>query len=172
MENQISEYAMSVRARIDAQNGDLFENTSPAHARLIIKEFLRASQRCVQVFCGKLNRQVYGDLVQDFLAAIARGVEVQVLIEQPHAESAELAGKLLQEQRLRQIRDVADVADLPHFIVCDGKMYRLETHEGNTSALVCAYAPASESTNSMAEAMQNTFRFLWQERSVSLPADV
>lgn len=170
MDEPISEYAMSVRARIKARNGDLFENFNPIHARLIIKEFLRASQNYVRVFCGKLNSRVYGELKQDFLAALERGVIVQTLIAEEKPESTELAYLLREEDSIRRIKRDADIRGIPHFVICDGKMYRLETHEGKTSALVCAYSPADESTRRMSAAMENTFDVLWREKSEPIPA--
>ena len=136
-EEELAEYTQEVRRRVKECDSAVFRNRSVWHAVIILREFIHAAQRSIDIFCGYLNNAVYGTLWPDFEAAMRRGVTVRVIIEGCVPSAKDLAAKL--EER-KAFRVLGVDSGLPHFALIDGMRYRAELNESAKDALVCAYA--------------------------------
>lgn len=166
MNQALTEYRNSLRSRIANKNSDLFENPSPAHARIVIDEFLRAAKESVYIYCGQLSSLIYGELVPSFQNLLERGIKVQVIIEKEKAETEAIAAMLCEKNAIKQSK-MASVGDIPHFILVDGKRYRMELNDDKKSALVCAEVAEENGTKATADAMSGFFTRVWKNRSVA-----
>lgn len=156
-ENELARYAIEVRRRINECDGEVFRNKSARHASIILREFIESAKESVFVFCGQLNRLVYGDLLDSFTKVVEEEKQVRVVIEGDYAAASEVASYLTSKGALRRLRK--DVG-IPHFVVVDAIRYRLEIDECDKSALVCAYAKTEEQQY-RAQALNAVSEILW-----------
>ncbi len=170
-EQELDRYAKSVRDKIRNQAGGLFQNNSPLHASIIIREFLDAAEKTVCLFCGKLSESVYGALQVFFSSAIERNVRVRVITESSYEETGakNLAEYLKSKDSLRCLAWKKEDS-LPHFLLVDGRMYRLEVKQEQKEALVCAAADKESGTKETARVMAQAFEKLWKENSAAVEA--
>ncbi len=146
-----------MQKRIDENDCEVFLNRSEWHAAIILRKFIESAKDSIRIFCGHLNKNVYGDLLPCFVAAINRGVKVQVLTASPDVCAKDVAEGL---RKLDAFQTLHDCDDVPHFAVVDGIRYRLETNEDDKSAVVCAYVDTKEQVR-RAFALEILFKFLW-----------
>lgn len=163
-DEELAEYRRSVRSRIEHSNSRLFENACAAHARIVIDELLKSARETVLVYCGRLSAEIYLPLVETFKDALARDVNVRVLIENAKAETEELAKMLQEKQWIRQSTQPHD-GELPHFILVDGMRYRMEVNDEEKRALVCAKVSDKNGTEKTAKAMKTFFDYIWDLQS-------
>ncbi|MBR5213258.1 MAG: hypothetical protein IKV92_03255 [Akkermansia sp.] len=158
---ELEEYADSVRARIRLKNGEFFRNKDVRYTKVIVQEFLNAAQKTFYVFCGKLNQLVYEPLLANFVMAHSRGVNIKVITE---ASSDDIESPILAKwlDTIKSIRHFRK-GEIPHFVLADGQMYRLEVDEGRKSALVCAYAENNPEALPTATAMDKVHQHLWKK---------
>lgn len=157
---ELAEYTSSVRLRIKNKDGAIFHNESCAHAEIIVREFLNAASKSVQIFCGKLSSAVYGALLPYFEQAIEREVSIQVVTEAPYSalESRELAEKLKEKGCIRHASKLYKKGS--HFLLVDDDMFRLELQAEQKTALACANAKKKnqEVMTSLAEGYAELWR--------------
>ena len=164
--SNLKEYEALVRESIETGSCDLFRNASAAHAAIIMRLFCEYAKRTVHIFCGRMNREVYGALRESFAEAIARGVEVQFITEElfEHLESGDVARYLRERGALRCYGEKQDIA---HFSVVDGRMFRVEADREKKSALVGTNVdPEDTERLETLKAMEEAFNRLWSEAPV------
>ncbi len=159
MNEELAKYAESVRAYIRSESDTVFQNNSPQHAAVIISEFLLAARETAYIFCGRLSDAVYKNLKVFFAMAQGRGVDVKVITatDCEHLESRDLV-VYLQENQL--LRCAPKLAEYPHFLIIDGKRFRLEVNQKEKQAIVCASATKGEA-GQIAERLNASFNTLW-----------
>lgn len=157
-EEELSRYAEKVQRLIDKNDCEVFLNRSEWHAAIILRKFIESAKKTISIFCGHLNKNVYGDLLPCFQAAVERGVTVRVLTASPEVCAKEVAEGLRSMGAFQSLKDVDE--DAPHFAIVDGMRYRLETCEADKSAVVCAYADTKEQVR-RACSLDILFNFLW-----------
>ncbi len=164
-EPDLDEYTESVRTRIRLKNGEFFRNKDVRYTQIIVREFLNAAQNTFYVFCGKLNQLVYEPLLSSFIMAQSRGVDIKVITEasKESIESPELAKWLRSIEALRHHHK----GTIPHFVLADGQMYRLEVSEGKKAAIVCACAEQNEDAKITAAAMEKVHSSIWDASEAS-----
>lgn len=160
---ELEEYTDSVRARIRLKNGEFFRNRDARYTKIIVQEFLNAAQQTFYVFCGKLNQLVYEPLLANFMLAHDRGVDIRVITEAActNIESPTLANWLKTINSLRHYKR----GEIPHFVLADGQMYRLEVDEGRKAAIVCAHAESNPEAAQTVDAMKAIHQHLWSQSS-------
>lgn len=141
-QDELAQYAEEVQKRIDENNCEVFLNRSEWHAAIILRKFVESAKDTVNIFCGHLNKNVYGDLLPSFQEALKRGVRVRVMTAHPDVSAEQVAEKLRQLGAFRNFMKADDT--IPHFAIVDGSRYRLETDDNEKTALVCAFAETRE----------------------------
>lgn len=142
MEAELTEYAKKVQRRIDENDSDEFLNHSELHAAIILRKFIESARKSIYIFCGRLNRNVYGDLLPCFKAADDRGVKVRVVTAYSDVCAEDVAAGLKEMKAYNVLSEPDD--ETPHFALIDECRYRIETSEEEKSAIVCAYAETRE----------------------------
>ncbi|MGN0868372.1 MAG: hypothetical protein ACI4O9_02455 [Akkermansia sp.] len=158
-EDELAKYAESVRAYIRNESDTVFQNNSPKHASIIIGEFLLAAKETAYIFCGKLSSTVYDPLKVLFMMAKGRGVDIKVITasDYNHLESSDLKEYLMTNEMLRC---APRLQEYPHFLIIDGKRFRLEVDQKEKKAIVCASATAG-GAGKIAERLNGSFSTLW-----------
>ncbi len=158
-EEELDKYVESVRAYIRNDSDTIFQNKSSKHAAVIISEFLLAAKSTACVFCGRLSAEVYETLKVFFMVARSRGVDVRVLTatDYEHLESQDLK-KYLRENNL--LRCAPQLQQYPHFLIIDGKRFRLEVDQKDKKAIVCASATSGDAGR-IAARLNGSFETLW-----------
>ncbi len=162
---ELEEYAENVQRRIDENDGELFLNRSEWHAAIILRKFIESAKSSVDIFCGHLNKNVYGDLLPCFRAAHENKVELRVMTASPKICAIEVADGLRQMDAFRSMK--VENTSFPHFAVVDGCRYRLETDEADKSAVVCAFAETKEQIQ-RASSLVLLADLLWESMSPDL----
>ena len=142
---ELCRYAEKVQRLIDENNCEVFLNRSEWHAAIILRKFVESAKETINIFCGHLNKNVYGDLLPCFQAAAERGVRVRVITASPDVCAQDVAEGLRKLEAFRSLREEDDT--IPHFAIVDGCRYRLETDEEEKTAVVCAFAETQEQVN-------------------------
>lgn len=141
-EEELSLYAEKVQRLIDENDCEVFLNRSEWHAAIILRKFIESAKQTINIFCGHLNKNVYGDLLPCFQAAHDRGVRVRVMTASPDVCAQSVATGLRELSAFRNLKEADDT--IPHFAIVDGCRYRLETDEAEKTAIVCAFAETRE----------------------------
>lgn len=141
-EEELSRYAEKVQRLIDENDCEVFLNRSEWHAAIILRKFIESAKETINIFCGHLNKNVYGDLLPCFQAAAKRGVRVRVITASPDVCAQNVAEGLRKLEAFRNLSEEDDT--IPHFAIVDGCRYRLETDEEEKTAVVCAFAETRE----------------------------
>lgn len=156
-ETELKQYRIDVRTRIAENDGTIFPNNCPDKTAIVLQEFIKAAERSVHIYCGRLNAAVYEDLKPDFEDAIARGVEVRVVCAYKQISAKSLAEKLRVGDHFRQL---SEELELPHFAVVDGRRFRIETDQKSKEAFVCAYA--TDEQLERVRRVEMVHRMLWE----------
>ena len=159
-EEELRQYAEKVQKRIDENDCEVFLNRSEWHAAIILRKFIESAKNSISIFCGHLNKNVYGDLLPDFKAAAKRGVAVRVLTASSEVCAESVADGLREISAFQTLRDEDD--EIPHFAVVDGIRYRLETNEDDKSAVVCAFTDTRDQIT-RAVLLSMLFDALWEK---------
>ncbi len=167
-EAELASYAQSVRDRIKNGTGGVFRNACAPHASIIIREFLDAAEKSVCLFCGRLSESVYGALQVFFSVALKRNVKVRVITASSYENTGakELAAYLKNEGVLRCLGRCKD-EPLPHFMLVDNRMYRLEVCDEGKEASVCAAAEQETVTRETAALLADVFDVLWSSEEAT-----
>lgn len=162
---ELKEYAKVIRESIERGECDLFRNSSPEHAAVLMYLFCEAALVYAYIYCGHLNEKVYGQLWPVMKAALERGVDLRVIMEKEVARSADLARELAAKGALRTIAGQEHVPEnLPHYAVFDGSMSRLETDKEKHTAIVRTNVAENDQVGRERLAqMSCVFRNLWEK---------
>lgn len=161
---ELREYADVVRWSIRNGDCELFRNSSPGHAAVLMQVFCEEASRYAYIFCGRLSSAVFGQMWPVFRAALGRGVDLRVITEHADAESKDVAAALLQRNALRTVDGSALQLPegMPHFAVFDGRMSRIETDGERRTAIVrTSVADADEMGRDRMELMREKFNVMW-----------
>lgn len=161
--NDLEFYAEDIRRRIQDNDCEVFRNKSALHASIILREFIKSARDTVFVFCGHLNKHVYEHLLEDFQTAIQKEVDIKVITESETPDSVKLAQLLREKDRYRSVKQDLKI---PHFVIVDGKRYRIETDEAEKTALVCACV-CTEEQKKRALVMNKLFQAMWNFAEIS-----
>ena len=161
--NDLELYAEDIRRRIQDNDCEVFRNKSALHASIILREFIKSAKDTVFIFCGHLNKFVYEHLFDVFQTAIQKGVNIKVITESDTPDSVKLAQLLREKDRYRSVRQDMKI---PHFVIVDGKRYRMETDEAEKTALVCACV-CTEEQKKRALVMNKLFQAMWNFAEIS-----
>lgn len=154
---ELEAYAREVQRRIDECDCEVFLNRSEWHASIILRKFIDSARSSIIIFCGHLNKAVYGTLLPNFIKAQERGVEVRVLTESMEVSAIEVAEGL---RKIKAFKSLGSKMDLPHFTLIDGIRYRIETDEKDKSAVVCACVGEPDQRK-RAGMLSIVFNWLW-----------
>lgn len=160
---ELARYEGKVQKMIENGNGEIFLNRSVWHAGIILRQFIKSAKASVKIFCGHLNKEVYGGLKPSFEDAIDRGVAVRVLTAHQDIQAHNVAKFLETSGSFRAMpesNESAPYLTAPHFAIIDGIRYRIETNDGDKSAIVCAYASTKEQL-SQVEDLERLFELFW-----------
>ncbi|MBO7685243.1 MAG: hypothetical protein J6V72_02595 [Kiritimatiellae bacterium] len=156
--NNMDPFRYMVRRFIAIDSPNLIENSSPAHAKILLEEMFANAQKSAYVYCGRISDTVWGgeNLANAVRAAIARGVEVRFIVQHPEdIPQNSVVAEVLREHGENTIHTSREFAQLgSHFAVFDDKMYRFEKDDGDKKAIACVNAPdTARSLRELAQAM-------------------
>ena len=148
----IMEYRAQVRAWIATGSPVIFGNYSTAHAACVVEEFAKCAQSKIDLMTGSFSSSFYcGAILSAFADAARRGVKIRIITSDPTAKCDNL--EALVNDVKTGIKPDYFIAryngkePASHFMVVDGKRYRLERgiHSPNeedrpiVQAEVCCY---------------------------------
>ncbi len=147
--NDLEAYRANVERLAELGSSEIFSNSRPAHAVIILETFFKYAKERVVVFCQKLSTRTYGGrkLIDQVEKALRRGVNVNVVIqENPESQDFVGAANRWKAQGLPISVSKAKVIDPPaevNFAVMDQKAYRFEQDRDTPEAFACMNDPKS-----------------------------
>ncbi len=143
--SDVDPFRYMVRRFIAIDSPNLIENSSSAHARILLEEMFANANTSAYVYCGRISNAVWGGkgLADAVRAAIARGVDVRFIVQHPEDIPPDsVVAEALREHGADAIHTSREFAQLgSHFAVFDDKMYRFERDDGDKKAIACVNAP-------------------------------
>lgn len=141
----IDPFRYMVRRFIEMESPNLIQNSSPAHARILLEEMFANARESAYVYCGCISDTVWGgeELAAAIRAAIGRGVTVRFIVQHPEKipEGSAVAA-VLRQHGAGMIHSSALFATWnSHFAVFDEKMYRFEKRDDDKTAIACVNGP-------------------------------
>lgn len=138
MNAELREYRKLFQQMIQDNDPGIINNSSRAHAKVILQELIRSAQKEILIQCSHLARDIYGDkTTQQLLSeAISRGVTVSIAIRDACPDAANFCADLMR-QFPASIHCNTTVFP-SDFCVVDTLRFRLETDQDNGKAYVCA----------------------------------
>ncbi len=144
-------YEEIVRHYRKTESGEVLENLSPPHAKILFENLLEAAVENgekVCIYSGTLNKEFYEQLteaIKDTLQKLQKG-DVLVAVAKPHGEN-QVGGNSFADAvkafggELKE--GVADLVgkDFPHFILVGDRRYRLEKDDETKEAIACFNDP-------------------------------
>lgn len=134
---EFEKYHSAVKQLFDEDSSQEFFNNSREHAIIVIEEILRHAKENINIFCTKLNPDVWANenVVDAFLNAIVHDVKIHICTQENMEEST-----IKKFVKLFGIESKENVGkDIKcNFMVADGKMFRYEQDGSARCALVCA----------------------------------
>jgi len=137
-------YRGLVEKLAEANSPEVFSNGRAEHAAIIYETFLKYARSRLRIFCHNLSQNVYkAPIVQRMEAALNRGIQVEIITQEP-PQSAELSEAVENwKQKNLQIKlfqakpgSIAATMEA-NFAVMDGKAYRFEKDHKNHEAFAC-----------------------------------
>ena len=145
IQNDMDPFRYTVRRFIAIDSPNLIENSSPAHARILLEEMFANAKTSAYVYCGCISSVVWGGkgLADAVRTAISRGVDVRFIVQHPeNIPSDSVVAAALREYGADRIHTSLKFAQAgSHFAVFDDKMYRFERDDGDKKAIACVNAP-------------------------------
>lgn len=144
-EKDIEAFRLMVRRLILTGSPLRIDNGSAEHARVILEEMFKYTQKTAFVFCGCISMSVWGSdtMAANIEDAIAnRGVHVRFIVQRPNDipdDSPTVAtlrrhpGVIVSSPLFREFES--------HFAVFDQKMFRIENDDGAKTAIAYANNP-------------------------------
>lgn len=139
MNSTLSEYRKLFQQMIQDNDPGIIDNSSRAHAKVILQELIRSAREEILIQCSHLAQDIYGDkdtqrLLQE---AIGRGVRVSIAIRDACPEAYAFCNEM--RQVFSNIIHCNTSVFSSDFCVVDSRRFRLETDQENGKAYVCAY---------------------------------
>ena len=87
IQNDMDPFRYMVRHFIAIDSPNLIENSSPAHARILLEEMFANAKTSAYVYCGCISSVVWGGkgLADAVRTAISRGVDVRFIVQHPES---------------------------------------------------------------------------------------
>ncbi len=138
MNAELREYRELFQQMIQDNDPGIIDNSSRAHAKVILQELIRSAQEEILIQCSHLAQDIYGDAnTQQLLkAATQRGVLVSIAIRDACPEADTFCNEM--RQTFPDIIHCNTSVFSSDFCVVDSRRFRLETDQDNGKAYVCA----------------------------------
>ena len=124
-------YREFVREQAEAESPIRIPNRTLHSAVFVIRELLNYARSSIDIVTGELPNMIFDNFSDILEAKAKRGVRSRLLVwdEQPVEENCHAlsAAKRVPEIEVKFKGDRIGGADLPHFLVCDNRAYRIET---------------------------------------------
>lgn len=175
MNPDLVEYQRELYEMLYSDSDAIFSNYSQAHAQIIIRAFLDAADNTIIFLSGDFGSGIYktGEVHDSVINAVKRGVNVRVISLGQNDGSEECLRNLqasLNPECDNSIRGRFDYrmgavrpgSQVQHFMVVDGKRYRLEEEHvmpvpDSVHAEVCCNGKAK------AAMLSNVFNTVWNK---------
>ena len=140
---EIEKYQAKLNELLDKNSSAIFANYSQGHARCIIRTFLNAATQSVVVLSGDFGCEFHqaSDLRAALISAVERGVHVRVISLGTSDQSVDRLNELKRNLDANspsghstfdfRIGVVREGMLVQHYMVVDGRRYRLETAHAN-----------------------------------------
>lgn len=161
MNEEIKAYQALLEQKMAENSTDIFSNYTKAHAECIIKSFLADAKEKVDILSGGLDGAFYDgeDMVQRFKDAANRGVAIRLI----SLGGVGQVGDIPQIQ-LRRGRVIDDSkGKVFHFMVADGRRYRLEEAHGVLQPLDPVHAEVCCNGVDKANRLTSIFNTVWDK---------
>ena len=174
MSNELIEYQRRLYELLYSDSEAIFANYSQEHAQCIIRAFIDAAEHTIVFLSGDFGGGVYregGDIRCALEAAVRRGVDVRVISLGQNDGSKESLAAL--NTRLCKEADasvkgsfsykmgvVREGAQVQHYVVVDGKRYRLEAAHA-TPVPDSVHAEVCCNGRAKAALLTNSFNTVW-----------
>ena len=144
-ENDIEAFRLMVRRLILTGSPIRIDNGSAAHARVILEEMFKHTQKTAFVFCGCISMSVWGSetMATNIEDAICnRDVHVRFIVQRPSEIPADSPTVAVLRRHPGTIVTSPMFKDFEsHFSVFDQKMYRIEKNDAAKTAIAYANNP-------------------------------
>ncbi len=159
-EDELLRYEIAVQKALDEKNPNLICNSSLEHAAIILKLLCSAARESICIFCGRMRRAVYGDILHCIQDAVKRGVTVRIVTEKDQAdvETQELA----RQGEGWEWRSLKKDVNIPHLVLVDDDKFRLELNAHQGEAIVCTGVSKNDKTrHRMIDTFRTGFDRIW-----------
>lgn len=138
MNAELREYRKLFQQMIQENDSGIIDNSSRAHAKVILQELVRSAKHEILIQCSRLAKDIYGDLETQRLLmnALQNGIRVSIAIRDSIPET-ECFCTDLDTRFPGTVHRHTSVLPLD-FCVVDGKRFRLEKDKTLGTAFVCA----------------------------------
>lgn len=130
-------YKENVNHLMAINSQEIISNSMPQHAAILLECFFRNANKEVKIVSNNLQRDIYeaGDVLSSFLAAIRRGVSVQIIVrneieaDNQFAQATDFISQEFPEKVFMKCgaNDTEAFKETKaNFAVMDGKAFRLE----------------------------------------------
>lgn len=159
-ENELQIYEEIVLKAIFEERTELIYNNSPQHAAIILKAFCINAKNRIDIFCGRLRKEVYGDLEQYLRQAVCRGVHIRIVTQ---ADSDNIETKSLAcNNKGWQWKTLGSNDNIPHLVIVDDNKFRLETDAENGMAIVCTGCRQNQERIGQIKRLCVGFNLIWE----------
>jgi len=165
----LEEYQAQLNRLILEDSPAIFANHSRRHARCIIRTFLSGAQKSANILAGDFGNDFYQypDIREAILKAVDNGCHVRVISlgtqEQSKAYIEDLEKEANNGHRngffVVKFARVRPGARVKHYMVIDGKRYRLEDYHDEGSSTVRAEVCCNGKVK--ADTMTRSFDSIW-----------
>lgn len=138
MNPELREYRKLFQQMIQDNDPGIIDNSSRAHAKVILQELIRSARKEILIQCSHLAQDIYGDenTQQLLKEATKRDVRVSIAIRDACPEADTFCNEM--RQNFPGIIHCNTSVFNSDFCVVDARRFRLETDQENGKAYVCA----------------------------------
>lgn len=146
----IETYRANAENLWDLSSAEVFSNSKPDHAAVILETFLRRAQTRVFVFCKNMSPAVYDTrkMLEATLFALGRNVRIEI-VSQYEPESVAIKSnidiwrnKLKLPIFLHYLPGNSEIQEIKsNFAIADGRVYRFEWDNSDQKAVACMNDP-------------------------------
>lgn len=142
--NGIIAYRVAIENLARNFSTKVFGNASASHAAIVMGNIFKTSNKAIKIFSGNFNGAIsdnpyYLDGLKSFLD---KGRELDIIFENEPNRDSKALGLIKASNNcnisIKKLNKTAKVSSLEHFIIGDGKMFRLETSKENYEA-ICSF---------------------------------
>lgn len=161
MNDEIQAYQALLERKMAEDSPDIFSNYTKAHAECIIKTFLSGAKTSVVIFSGGFEGDFYNgdDMVQRFKDAAQRHVSIRLITLGGAGCLDSLDGVHLRRGKVVEGAE----GKIFHFMVVDGKRYRLEEVHGALRPLDPVHAEVCCNGVDKAKRLTSIFDTVWNK---------